>query len=315
MTTKLSEQNKQTIIELIEAKKTELRSYDAVANFCGVSSAVINLMRNNKYATQGDTKWLEVGMRLGFKVGTSTGKRDWKTVDTLDYKSIAKVCADAKNNSLFLAIAECGGAGKSEALKHFAALHNDKDVYYLRCMDWGKTEFLEQFCKALGIQAANAVRKPNQMLDLIIDFFQQRSLYAPVVLLDEANKLKDAAIRCLIPLHNECEDFLGVVMAGPEDLKKYIETAVRYRKRGFDEIYSRFGRTFINLLGCTEREVIAICKANGYTNETRIKEKFEQHKPVSKLVEIGGKQTRIRVIRDLRWIKTFVKVNRNKTNE
>lgn len=289
-----------------------MKTYAAVATFCGVSEAVINLMRNDRYETKGDDKWLQVGAKLGWRAGSTSGRREWITVETRDIRSISTVVADAKNNSLFIAIAAVGGICKSEGLKYVMSKNPNQDIYYIRCKDWGKTEWLENLCQTLGIQVTG-IRKPNKMLDAIIDFFQQRSLNAPVLLVDEFNKLKDSARLTLIPLYNECEDSLGMVIAGPEDLKKSIETGVRYQKRGYDELYSRIGRTFIELLGCTLNEVISICKANGYEDTEKIKAKFEQHKPQSKIITIGGQQSRIRVISDLRWIKTMVKINRNRS--
>jgi hypothetical protein len=309
--TKLTQENKRQIIDLIKQKVRQLKTDAAVATFCDVSPAVISMMKKDKYVTQGETAWLKVGTALGWRPNTKTGGREWITADTRDVKIVQQVVADAKNNSLFLAIADIGGSGKSEGLRYAYQANAHQEVYYLRCMDWGKTEFLENLCKTLGMQVTG-IRKPNKMLEMVIEFFQQRSLNKPLLMLDEYNKLKDSARLTVIPLYNECEDYLGMVIAGPEDLEKSILTGVRYQKRGYDELYSRLGRTFVKLVGATLNDVINICKLNGFENADRIKEKFENHKPVRKIIRIGSQDTHVRVIRDLRWVKILVKVNRNK---
>lgn len=310
---KLTPEDQAQIISLIKKKESQTGSLRAVATFCNVSPAVISQVKENKYEVKGNDMWLKIGLKLGWHPNTKTGIRDWVTVETRDCRSIAAMVMDAKNNSLFLAVAECAGIGKSESLKHCVAMLGGHDVFYIRCMDWGKKEFMERLCRTLGIGIGSGYKNPNDLLDLVIEFFQNRAGQKPLLIVDEANKLKDAALRCIIPMYNECEDYLGVVLAGPDDLERNIVTGVRYQRRGFDEIYSRFGRTFIKLVGSTLNDVVAICKANGYTDSVRIKEKFEQHRPSSRVIMIEGKEVRLRVIKDLRWVKTLVKVNRNKT--
>lgn len=309
----LTSEQKQQIIQLVREKKSQLKTMSAVATFCSVSESAISQLVDGKYEAKGDNIFLKIGNALGWKPNGKTGRRDWSTVETMDCRNIVRMCCDAKSNSLFLALSENAGVGKSEGLMHMYHQYKNADVYYIRCMDWGKTDFLLRLCRTLGINTSTGVRKPNDLLELVIEFFQQRGMNKPLLIADEANKLKDSAMRCLIPLYNECEDFLGVVMSGPEDLQKSIETGIRYKKRGYDEIYSRFGRTFVKLLGATVSDVIAICKANGFDDVEKIRQKFEDHQPISRIIKVSGKESRIRVLKDLRWIKTFVKVNRNKT--
>ncbi|TAG31900.1 MAG: ATP-binding protein [Sphingobacteriia bacterium] len=311
MTTKLTNDQKKQIIFLIEEKKKHLKSYRSVAVFCGVSPASIDLIRKGKYPTEGDTAIIKIGTALGWKASV-TSSNAWVTAPTRDIKSIMRVCADAKSDSLFLAISDNGGMGKSEGLKYVLNQFQNQEVFYLRCMDWGKHELMINLCKTLGIQV-NGLGKANDLLQLVVDFFQHRSMSSPLLILDEFNKLKDSAIMMVIPLFNECEDSLGMVIVGPDDLEKRITAGVRHQKKGYDEIYSRFGRLFIKLNGATLNEVIAICKANGYDNEEHIKNRFEEKKPISKIVTTPeGREVRIRVLNDLRWVKILIKVNRRK---
>ena len=103
------------------------------------------------------------------------------------------------------------------------------------------------------------------MLDRIVGRLQR--LRSPMLILDEADKLSPEALRLLIPLYNELEEHISVVMAGTEHLKKHMRNGVIYRKKGYDELESRFGRSYFSLLGATKEDVRKIAEANGYKGD------------------------------------------------
>lgn len=304
--TNITQIEKLKIIEKIEEKKNALGTYTAVAAFCKKSDAVITMMANGKYKTKGNDAWIEVGAALGWRPENATGKRYWQLVETMDYKSVYRVLNDAKHNSLFLPISDLAGIGKSASLKRYAEEYQNSNVFYIRCMDWGKREFLDNLSRTLGIDAGRGYITPNSYIRLVIDFFTSRSMHHPLLIIDEADKLKAAALNMLIPLYNECEDILGVVIAGTENLEKEIKKGVKYSKKGFDEIDSRFGRRYIKLIGCNLHEAIKICQANGVQDGDAIKEFFNQCKPVRKEVTINKQKTFVQVITDLRRLKRLV---------
>jgi AAA domain len=310
--TKLSELEKQQIISLIEQKKINLGSYDAVANYCGISAATVTQLRKNKYQAEGDDMWLDVGLKLGFKQKTE-GNSSWVTVPTNDYKLLRTVAIDAKNKSLFIPISDVAGMGKTACLKAISEELAEHNTFYIRCWDWGKKEFLFNLCKCLGIDAGRGFKTPNDLLVLVIDSFKSKAIHKPLLIIDEADKLKASALRFLIPLYNECEDMLGCLIAGTENLEKEIKRGVRYQAKGYDEIDSRFGRRYIKLLGCIINEVKKdkcevrnICRANGLENENVISNIIEECKPVRKLIKVDGREQSIRVITDLRRLKRLV---------
>lgn len=304
--TKLTIQEKQQIISLIEQKKINLGSYDAVANYCSISAATVTQLRKNKYQAEGDDMWLDVGLKLGFKQASSQGNSNWIIVPTKDYKLLRTVAIDAKNKSLFIPISDVAGMGKTACLKAISEEMAQHNTFYIRCWDWGKKEFLFNLCKCLGIDAGRGFKTPNDLLVLVIDFFKSRATQKPLLIIDEADKLKASALRFLIPLYNECEDMLGCLIAGTENLEKEIKRGVRYQAKGYDEIDSRFGRKYIKLLGCTEGEAKEICTANGLLNDAAIKEIIEECKPVRKFIKVQGREQSIRVITDLRRLKRLV---------
>jgi hypothetical protein len=302
---KLTNESKQQIIFLIENKKQELGTYEAVANFCKVSPAVITKLRTNTYAATGDDMWLSVGTSLRWNPKQATGS-GWVIVPTKDYKSILNLAHNVKRQSLFVPISDLAGLGKSTCLQAVAKELASQNTFYIRCKDWGKREFLQNLCTCLGIDAYRGFKTPNELLDVVIAFFQERVLYNPLLIIDEADKLKSSAKLTLIPLYNECEDALACIIAGTENLEKEIKRGVRCQSKGYDEIDSRFGRNYMKLLGCTVGEAKEICQANGVEDDKVIEQIIKECKPIRKLIKIKQADHAVQVITDLRRLKRLV---------
>ena len=310
--TRLTTEHKQAIASKIEEKKDALGTYSAVATFCNVSESVISQMKAGTYTTKGDAAWLDIANKLGWKPESTMGKKEWVIVETRDYKNIHKIVSDAKNQSMFMAISDIGGAGKSAPLKDIAEKNKANNIFYIECLDWGKREFLESLCQLLGIDITRGYKTPNKLLELVIDFFQRRKLQQPLLIVDQANDLKDSAKRIFIPLYNRCEDTLGVVVSGTENLEDEIKKGIRFKKKGFDEIDSRFGRKYLTLLGNTKEDATKICQANGVTDKSKIDSFFEECNPIRKIVKIEGKEVLISVTKDLRRLKRLVRTEQLK---
>ena len=92
---------------------------------------------------------------------------------------------------------------------------------------------------------------------------------------------------------------MGCLLAGTENLEKRIKDGVRLKRQGYDEIESRFRRTYVKLNGSREVDIKLICELNGITDRETQKKIFETCSPVSTLI---SNQT-IRVITDLRNVQ------------
>jgi type II secretory pathway predicted ATPase ExeA len=124
----------------------------------------------------------------------------------------------------------------------------------------------------------------------------------PLLIIDEADKLRPAALRSLIPLYNNLEGQLGLVIMGTDNLEKEIKRGVKFNQKGMDEIDSRFGRNFIHLMGATKNDVVRICEANGITDKALAAALFKECEP--RQVQVQGQHTL--VIEDLRRLKRCV---------
>jgi transcriptional regulator with XRE-family HTH domain len=282
--------------QLIEAEKQRLGSYSAVAEKCGVSEATLSLILSNKYRTDSEDIFDKIINEI-----VGVGASDWHTVPIGNLNRMFKFADVAKAKSMFVAVSEKAGSGKSAAWNAYYE-KSTGGVYKLRCREWGKREFLRGLCKATGAAIPKGYTSNDAVSEIIFEFFARRSRQKPLLIIDEADKLKPSALRFLIPLYNELEDRLGVIVSGTENLEKEIKRGVNYASKGYDEIDSRFGRNFIHLIGATLADVRKICAANGIENKETQTAIFNECGAVLKDVDNQD----IKVVEDLRRLKRII---------
>lgn len=297
---------KNEIIQLIQDEKERMGSYAKVATKCEVSTATISQMINLNHDLIKAEMWIKVGSALG-KTNT-----EWQIAETLGYKKVTNICNDAKNEGLFMIISDQAGIGKTSSLKTYQSIHADDAVIYLQCREWAKREFLTELCKCLGIDPGKYYIHIDKLGMKVVEYFQQRADKKPLLIIDEADKLRDSALRWFIHLYNEMEDKMGCIISGTENLSKRIKDGVRLRRLGFDEIESRFGRTYLHLIGATMNDTRLICSANGIIDKEMHTKIFTECGPVKKVLKSQDGSQEIKVVEDLRRMKRVIKRERLK---
>jgi len=292
----MTQQHKLDIVALIEGEKERLGSFAKVARKCGISEATISQMRNANWELISEDMWQGVSMALGYR------PEGWQLVDTTNTRIVWTNLDNAKREALFLSISHRAGSGKTASLTSYERANREQAVFYISCREWSKKEFLVYLALNCGIDAANRAMTTDALLMSVVAFFKARRARRPLLILDEADKLKGAALRTLITLYNECEDGMGVVIAGTDHLEKQMLADARYNRKGADELVSRFGRRFVHLVGSTQRDVSEICKANGVTDTATIRAIFQECEPVKRMVG----NTSMEVVEDLRRVKRAV---------
>lgn len=288
---------KKEIVQAIHEEKKRLGSYKRVATKVGVSEATISQMINENWELIKDTMWQRVADQLGVNT------QRWNIAETLAFQQITTYAEAVKSRQMFVLISCKAGSGKTATLKTFTERNKGQSVFYIQAREWGKREFLTELCRVLGVDTG----KGNVSIDALgmkaIEFLSTRKGKNPLLIVDEADKLKPTALRFFITLFNELEDEIGVIIAGTENLEKTIKKGVKYSKLGFDEIDSRFGRKFVNdIVGARFVDVELICNANGITDKDLIKSIFKELSP--RTVTITGGTAEF--IDDLRRLKRII---------
>ena len=292
----MSDNVKREITDLIEAEKDRLGSYARVATKAKTSTATISQMTAGNWELIAEKMWAQVASALNW---TPVG---WQMAPTTNVRIVQNLLDTAKRESLFMAISHKAGSGKTASLKDFETKYRGHQVYYISCREWARREFLANLAQNLGIDSAGRAMSVDGMLMGVTEFFRQRRNARPLLILDEADKLKAAALRTLITLYNECEDGLGLIIAGTDHLAQSMNRDARYNRKGSEELLSRFGRKFQTLVGATASDVEAICTANGVQDKAVARAIFQEGQPVKRM---WGNRS-VEVVEDMRHIKRLV---------
>lgn len=307
--------NRNGLISHIQLWQAKLGSYAAVARKCNINVGSLSTIMAGKYAANEMAMLQKIAKELDYR------ERNWNIVRTVtNYKQIASVWQDAKNESMWFAIANPAGSGKSETLTDLFNEDKSGSVILIQAEEWsGRTFLLKLIERTVGSHdggmsyntTGKNYKSLAQLMDIVANYFNDKSLEKPVLLIDEADKLKPAALRCLIPIFNRTEDRLGVILSGTENLQTEIAKGVRLHKKGYDELESRFGRTYINLKGMTEQDVAAICAANGLTRKEAISDIWIELPKTNKLTTVktatGKKDVLLPYVEDMRRLKRLIK--------
>lgn len=227
-----------------------------------VSVGTISNILAGKWGNISDTMWTSIQKQVSPSLGS------WIIVEnTKRVKLLNKLYADAQEFSEAYCIVAAEGSGKSEPAKMFAERPN---VYRVVCAEHlNRKTFLSEVLKAMGKETSGytVYEMMREVISVIL------KVDRPLLILDEADKLSDQVLYFFISIYNSTEDKCGIVIQATDFLKKRIKRGIDLNKRGFKEIFSRFGRKFIELKPNTNADLKEIIEANGiYEHEeiTRI---------------------------------------------
>lgn len=298
---RVTDKDRLAIRELIDESKVQLGSYNKVAAKCEVNPSTISnsIMKTENWGLVSEAMWVKIGKSLGYKFTSTT----WTIAEnTTNAKLMLHTLRAAQENGMCMGISEKAGSGKSAGIKYFQSL-DPEAVFVLECDDWSKRQFLLELCQSVGIETKKTYQDINTLSKKVVDFFKSKTASCqPILILDEADKLKASAIRFIITLFNKLEDECGIVLAGTENLAKEIENRRRKAVKGYDEIHSRLGRKFVQLMGATKDDVRLICEANGVTDSKIIDNIFRELEPIQK--QNGASY--VLMVEDMRRLKRLV---------
>lgn len=299
--TKLNVMNYVEIRELVLREIDRLKTQTAVANKCDVSPASISLIVNENWNGVKDPIWRKVGAALGWR------NDNWQVVETNDVRLLFQTFDDAKQWRWWTAVSAPAGSQKTTAAKAYANQNAGNHVYYLECERWYRGSFVPKLAQSLGI--AQSYRDSNdKLLAQIIEYFQKIADKRPILILDQFDKLHHNAIGDLLPLFNGCEGKMALVVMGVGHLRKIFKQNVQRQNIFWDELESRFARTYITTYGVTQKEVGQIARANGLNDTNAIKKVWNECNP--QVATFQG--TNFKVVKDMRLLKRRIEIELHK---
>ncbi len=221
----------------------------------GVSAATVSQILNDKWELISDEMWRSIAAQIGYDA------RQWTVVETRQFRQMYMILENSQDNAEVYAVIGAAGCGKSEAIKSYVRSH--RNVYHLSCGEhWNRRYFMMRLLRCMGIDAAGF--SVTDMVDEAVGAFKRKD--APLLVLDEVEKLPDQVLYFFITLYNNLEDHAGIIICATEFLKKRIENGVRCNRKGYREIFSRCGRRFLPLPIVNSEDIAQICIANGVSD-------------------------------------------------
>lgn len=259
--TKTKVMEKQQIVQAIKDYQARTgNSQNRTAKMIGVSPAHLSNI------LAGPSKWKLVSKEMWNRVHKFFARDvdEWPIFQTKNFNTIINLCLDAQSNSRMLAISAYTGAGKTTALEHYSK--SKPNAYYvLGNFMMGKKDFVMAIQKALGIEQGSKI---IDMIGAIINRLNQMD--NPVLIIDDAGKLRDSNFRILQIIYDETERKAGLVLGGTEYLKEYIDKMSQKNKMGFRELRRRIGY-WQALYPITPNMVAEICGHHGISDKNAMR--------------------------------------------
>ncbi len=299
--------NRNRLMQHVNDWITRLGSQSKVAEKIGVSVTSLSLWLNGKYGADTGKMDAKIAASLNYQ------EDGWQVVTTIsNYRKIEFVCRSCKEEAMWMAISNKAGSGKTQTLEHIFNSDLSGSIIFIQAEEWNARQFLLELAeRTCGVPKRSYTDIPT-LIKMITEYLNRLSADKPLLIIDEADKLRPAALRKLIPIYNRTEHRMGCVLAGTENLHKEIARGVRNNLKGYDEIDSRLGRSFIDLPGATEQEVRDICLANHLDTDSADRVWSEVDK-VKKIVKTRGKnkgevrEKSVFICEDLRRLMRLVK--------
>lgn len=257
----LKREDKDAISESLRAYVAKYPSQTkAAGSLKNTSVGTVSNILNGRYENISDEMFRNIASQVG-----SVNPTGWQIVETGAYQEITGVLADAQRWRNVTWVTGEAGCGKSTAACSYLQEH--REVFYILCSeDMKKGDFVREIARTVGIRTEGC--NIREVWSLILDDIIQMD--APLLVFDEADKLTEPVFHYFISLYNKLEEKCGVVFLSTDYIAKRISNGLKYQKPGYKEFYSRIGRKFYTLEPTDERDVYAICSANGVTDRKGI---------------------------------------------
>jgi DNA transposition AAA+ family ATPase len=253
----MKNQEKQSISTELYRQST-FTSQNRIAAKMQVSIATISQMINKNWDHISNEMWRKVKVNLKLDL-------NWIVVETQNYKILTNTINAVQSRSLAIGISEIAGLGKSEAYKQYARSY--KNVIHIECKSyWTKKSYVKNLLITAGLEP---IGKTEEMIEQFLDHV--KGLEKPLIIIDQADKLKDPQLDLFMDFYNDLFGHCGFVLSGVKALKIRLLKGVQKDKIGYREIWSRIGSKFYDQLATTNKQDVAsICKANGVDDGERI---------------------------------------------
>lgn len=259
---KLTNEQKNEIRDLLQVYVDRFPSQNRAANsLVGVSSGTMSTILNGRYETISDEMFMKIRAQISPKKAD-----DWNLCETMLYKELNTLLADAQQYQNVAWAVSPAGSGKSTTASDYASKH--ENAFVISCSeDMKRGDFIRELARVIGVNVADMSLRTA--LERVTKYLL--TLDNPLLIFDEGDKLPDVVFYYFITIYNRLEGHCGIIFISTNYIKRRIECGLSYNKKGYDEIHSRICRKFIELTPANGYEVAAIARANGIDDDKIVK--------------------------------------------
>lgn len=259
---KLTNEQKNEIRDLLQEYVSRFPSQNRAANsLVGVSSGTMSTILNGRYETISDEMFVKIRAQI-----SPNKAEDWTLCETMLYKELNTLLADAQQYQNVAWAVSPAGSGKSTTAADYAAKH--ENAFVISCSeDMKRGDFIRELARVIGVNVVDMSLRTA--LERVTKYLL--TLDNPLLIFDEGDKLPDVVFYYFITIYNRLEGHCGIIFISTNYIKRRIECGLSYNKKGYDEIHSRICRKFIELTPANGYEVAAVARANGIDDDKTIK--------------------------------------------
>ena len=259
---KLTNEQKNEIRDLLQEYISRFPSQNRAANsLVGVSAGTMSTILNGRYETISDEMFVKIRAQI-----SPNKAEDWTLCETMLYKELNTLLADAQQYQNVAWAVSPAGSGKSTTASDYASKH--ENAFVISCSeDMKRGDFIRELARVIGVNVADMSLRTA--LERVTKYLL--TLDNPLLIFDEGDKLPDVVFYYFITIYNRLEGHCGIIFISTNYIKRRIEVGLSYNKKGYDEIHSRICRKFIELTPANGYEVAAVARANGIDDDKTIK--------------------------------------------
>lgn len=250
---------KQSLATKVQAwiGQTESHSQSALARKTGLSNPNINHIYRNAWQDKSisDAQWRKLMTFFGVQ----------QHINTANFLNVTNACQLAQRECRTMGVDGYTGAGKSYALETYYREH--ADVYLVRCRrSMGVRTFMKEVAKEVG--CTNVSGQVYDMENAIISRITSNS-NPTLVIFDECEYLKPAALDSIKTLIQELEGRCGIIVCGI--IRQWLERMADRAKAGIPQFLRRIGHSWVDMSPVDKGEIKAFAQTNGINDQAVIR--------------------------------------------
>lgn len=232
----VTQEQQQRIVIAAKEREPMYGSAAKFARYLDINQGVWSQLKSGK--TDGLLsmgKWVSMARKLGVNIRNT---KEWNTANTPIFQFVSAQLEACQSNTLSSLLCDMSDIGKTYAAEVYASTH--KNVAYVDCSQAkSKQQLIKSIANAFGI-GSNA-RYSELYADLVA---YVKAIETPLIILDEAGDLSHSAFLEVKALWNAVSKYCGFYMIGADGLEHLIKRSIEYKRVGYTELFSRFGKKY-----------------------------------------------------------------------